>query len=56
MSGRPPFLPIYSHESMEDTRKGYLLSKMVYIRDRDWNQVSKCTTSINDQYDGKCTI
>ena len=43
----PPhyFLPIYSHEaytwkgynfSMEDTRKGYPLSKMVYIRVRDW--------------------
>ena len=37
---------------MEDTRKGYLLSKMVYIRVRDWNQASNCTTSINDQYDG----
>ena len=45
MTGRPPFLPIYSHEadiwkgynfSMEDTRKGYLLSKIVYIRIRDW--------------------
>ena len=47
MTGRPPFLPSYSHEadiwkgynfSMEDTRKGYLLSKIVYlrIRIRDW--------------------
>ena len=45
MTRRPPFLPIYSHEahiwkgynfSMEYTRKGYLLSKIVYIRVRDW--------------------
>ena len=56
MTGRPPFLPIYSYELMEYTRKGYLLSKMVYTNDRDWNQVSNCTTSINNQYDGKCSI
>ena len=46
MTRRPPFLPIYSHESdmykgydfsREDTRKGYLQSKMVYIGVRDWN-------------------
>ena len=40
MSGRLPFLPIYSHKgynfSMEDTRKGYLLSKIVYMKVRDW--------------------
>ena len=45
MTGRPPFLPIYSHEadlwkgcnfSMEDTRKGYLLSNIVYLRVRAW--------------------
>ena len=41
MTGRPPFLPIYSQEAdikgtMEDTRKGYLLSKIVYLRVRDW--------------------
>ena len=41
MTGRPPFLPLYSQEEdiwegynflMEDTRKGYLLSKIVYLR------------------------
>ena len=47
MARIPPFLPIYSHEagirkgagynfSMEDTRKGYLLSKIVYLRVRYW--------------------
>ena len=48
MTGRPPFLPIYSHEadiwkgynfSMEDIRKGYLLLKVVYIRVRDWTSI-----------------
>ena len=34
----------------------YLLSKMVYIRVRDWKQAPNCTTSINEQCDGKCTI
>ena len=47
MTGRPPVLAIYAREadkklykkgttfnSMEDIRKGYLLLKIVYIRDR----------------------
>ena len=41
---------------MEDRRKGYLFVKNGIYKVRDWNQASNCTTSINDQYDGKYTI